>query len=100
MEEWRPASEAPQNTRDVVLVAGWRELPCLAYRCEGRWYEASAQGGFEVAEAPTHWMPLPPEPAEAFRQVFCREAECRGLYAPQPIRRRLRSPRRTLPPQI
>lgn len=58
--EWRLIETAP--TYEAVLICGGDVLyPCVASLNNGEW-DAEAQGGIlreDIAECPTHWMPLP-----------------------------------------
>jgi len=61
--EWQPIETAP--TYEAVLICGGDVLyPCVASLNNGEW-DAEAQGGIlreDIAESPTHWMPLPEPP--------------------------------------
>jgi len=87
--EWQPVETAPQTTRGFVLVAGWEQIPSLAYRRDGQWYDAKPFALFEVFEEPTHWMPIPTQPAAAVSQAQARESERKSLYSRGGRERRL-----------
>jgi len=68
--EWRPIETAP--TDEAVLICGGDVLyPCVASLNNGEW-DAEAQGGIlreDIAECPTHWMPLPEPPSHNWRDT-------------------------------
>lgn len=62
---WHPIDTAP--TDEAVLICGGDVLyPFVASLNNGEW-DAEAQGGIlreDIAECPTHWMPLPAPPSQ------------------------------------
>ena len=63
--EWQPIETAP--TDEAILICGGYVLyPCVASLNNGEW-DAEAQGGIlreDIADYPTHWMPLPAPPSQ------------------------------------
>jgi hypothetical protein len=64
-QAWQPIETAPEW--EAVLICGGDVLyPCVASCNNGEW-DAEAQGMIlreDIAENPTHWMPLPAPPKE------------------------------------
>jgi hypothetical protein len=77
---WRDISCAPKNATDVLVVwpteRGWPKRHLMvAHWAQGggedqprfgpAWFRWGGYGFVELNPAPTHWMPLPPLPAES-----------------------------------
>lgn len=61
---WQPIETAPKDGRYVLLmIPAWYHPP--RWRV-ARWKDTGATSGFEgyYGPEPTHWMPLPPPPAQ------------------------------------
>ena len=59
MAEWQPIETAPDSDGEIlVFVPRWGCEVTERLR-DGRWMVA---GEGEIHDAPSHWMPLPPEP--------------------------------------
>lgn len=64
MSEWRPIETAPKDGTLVLLSIGGEVHIGLFTNGWGGpdWYDYDEKGAFMFE--PTHWMPIPPPPAE------------------------------------
>lgn len=64
---WRPIETAPKDG-NPFLCGWWNSERSYWYTCKAHWANGAVDGGWDGAREPfavhpTHWMPLPPPPA-------------------------------------
>ncbi len=66
MSEWQPIETAPKDGTSILLYACERDVDVYSV-VEGFTFEGDWLTQFGYVDA-THWMPLPPAPAEGGKQ--------------------------------
>lgn len=64
MSNWRPIETAPKDGRYILLLKpAWYHAPRWFV---ARWQDTGLTAGWQhyYGPEPTHWMPLPPPPAQ------------------------------------
>ncbi len=61
-DEWMPIESAPKDGFDILVCWSHRLIEMMSGATAYDYVEGHANGRF--AEAPTHWMPIPPPPKE------------------------------------